>query len=76
LSVDQTLPLRLDLAMQDYVSADLKLNSAQGVLMLKLQMQVDCPVLLWGLATIWIGVWWSHKYSADDASINLSLATV
>jgi len=24
-----------------------------------------------GLATIWIGMWWSQKYSADDASITL-----
>jgi len=25
-----------------------------------------------GLATIWSGVWWSQKHSADDASITFS----
>ena len=44
---------------------------AQSLLMINTQVQ--CPVLPAGLATIWIGVWWSQKYSIDDASINLSL---
>jgi len=25
-----------------------------------------------GLATIWFGVWWSQKHSADDVSITFS----
>jgi len=29
-----------------------------------------------GLATIWIGVWWSQKYSADDTSTTFSLLHV
>jgi len=26
-----------------------------------------------GLVTIWTGVWWSQKYSADDASTTFSI---
>ena len=45
---------------------------AQGLQMVTINIQVQCPVLLVGLATVWIGVWWSQKYSAEDASISLS----